>query len=191
VTDAPGHLDLDALADVLAGERDDDAHLRACRPCADRLAELAAADASVTAALAALPPPPLPDELSARLTRALQQEWHADVATVRPLRQRAAGWLPSVAASVALVLAGAVGWSLLGQAGPESAETASDAGGGGGAESEAAQEAAPDAAAGLAAPAAAATDWADAAARPAALSRLLATTADSSAPTALPLADGL
>ncbi len=68
MTDSPGHLDLDALADVLAGERDD-AHLRTCPPCTDRLAELAAADASVTAALGALPPPPLPDGLSERLAQ--------------------------------------------------------------------------------------------------------------------------
>ena len=37
MTDPSGHLDLDALADVLAGERDD-AHLPTCRSCADRLA---------------------------------------------------------------------------------------------------------------------------------------------------------
>ena len=67
-----GHLDLDALADVLAGERDD-AHLRTCRHCTDRLGELAAADASVAGALGALPAPPLPDGLSARLAQALQE----------------------------------------------------------------------------------------------------------------------
>ena len=187
MTDAPGHLDLDALADVLAGERED-AHLRTCAACSERLAELAAADASVTAALAALPAPPLPPGLSLRLTQAVQQERRRELAAVRPLRRRTPTWLPAVAASVVLVMAGAVGWSLLDLSGQGSTDTAaSDAGGGGGQES----GAAPEAATGLAVPRTG-TDWADEAARPAALARLLAS-ADPSlgGATAVPSGDGL
>lgn len=67
------HLDLDALADVLAGEAggDADEHLRACSGCRDGLAELDDACARVAAALAALPPPPVPADLPARLDAAL------------------------------------------------------------------------------------------------------------------------
>ena len=183
MTDPSGHLDLDALADVLAGERDA-AHLRTCRPCADRLAELAAADVTVSAALGALPPPPLPDGLPARLARAVQEERRRELAVVRPLRRRRApAWLPAAAASAALVMAGAVGWSVLDpSAGQDSADTtASEAGGGGG------QEAGPEAASGLALPSAT-TDWADEAARPAALARLLAPADRTAAP---PAGDGL
>jgi hypothetical protein len=173
VTDAPGHLDLDALADVLAGEHDDP-HLRSCTTCGDRLAELAAAQAPVTRGLTALPPPPLPDGLSARLARALQDERRRELATVTPLRRRAPSWLPAAAASAVLVMAGAVGWSLLDQPGPESAGVASDAGGGGGEDQ--GQPAAPEMATGLAA---GPTDWADEASRTAALPGLLAQAGDS------------
>lgn len=171
MTDGPGHLDLDELADVLADVRDD-AHLRSCRPCGDRLAELAAGEASVTAALAALPAPPLPGGLSARLARALQEERRRELAQLRPLRRRSPTWLPAVAASAVLVMVGAVGWSLLGQSGPETAGVTSDAGGGGGSGSGQDSAAAPEAASELAVPRTA-TDWADEAARPAALARLL------------------
>ena len=180
MTDAPGHLDLDALADVLAGERDDP-HLRACPRCTDRLAELTTAQVSVSSALAALPPPPLPDGLSTRLARALEDERRRELAEVRPLRRRAPSWMPAAAASAVLVMAGAAGWSLPDQPGPESADTSSDAGGGGN-ESESGgdddQPAAPEAATGLA-PAVSPTDWADAASRTAALPGLLAQSEDS------------
>jgi len=192
------HLDLDALADVLAGERDDP-HLRACADCRDRLAELEAADARVTAALGALPAPPLPPGLAAELQRVVRQERQREVAAVLPLRRparRAPTWLPAVAASAALVMAGAVGWSLLDPSFPQSGDdAASTAGGGGGADSDTSDEsaAAPEAAAGLAAPrTGTATDWSDEAARAAALTRLLRSTAtlDSSA-TAVPTGVGL
>ncbi len=187
MTDSPGHLDLDALADVLAGERDD-AHLRTCPPCTDRLAELSAADASTTAALAALPAPPLPAGLSARLTRALQEERRRELATVRPLRRRPPAWLPAAAASVVLALAGAVGWSLLDLPGRGGQEAASIHAGGG---QDTASE--PEAATGLAVPrTGTATDWADEASRPAALSRLLgATGPPASSATAGPSGEGL
>ena len=176
MTDPSGHLDLDELADVLAGERDD-SHLRGCDRCSDRLAELAAAQAPVSAALAALPVPAMPSGLPLRLTRALQEERRRELATVRPLRRRRAPtWLPAVAASVALVTVGTVGtvgWSLLDLSGSGDVDTAaSDAGGGSGAQE---SEAAPEAATGLALPPAG-TDWADEATRADALSRLLAAT---------------
>ena len=72
MTRPQGHLDLDALADVLAGEGDD-THVRSCATCTEALAELAAADLTVTSALHALPAPPLPEGLSLRLTRALPE----------------------------------------------------------------------------------------------------------------------
>ena len=201
MTDAPGHLDLDALADVLAGARDD-AHLDACGPCSDRLAELAAADASVAAALGALPAPPVPDGLSARLARALEDERRQEVASVRPLRRQTPAWLPAVAATVVLVTAGAVGWSVLDPSARTGQDAATSAAGGGsgsteerssddsGRATDTAVES--EAATGLAMPRPAATDWAEDAARPAALARLLA--ADdpaASRATAGPPADGL
>ncbi len=68
------HLDLDALADALAGEGEDGGHLERCVSCASRLAELAAADARVSAVLAALPAPPVPAGLAERLSAALVAE---------------------------------------------------------------------------------------------------------------------
>jgi hypothetical protein len=214
VTHPHGHLDLDGLADVLAGEGDE-AHVRSCAACADALAELAAADASVTAALAALPEVPLPPGLSLRLTRALQEERRREVAAVRPQRRRAPTWLPAAAASAVLVMAGAAGWSLLGpplQEGSDQAasgtsadsgrgpEGGADGDGGGGAGGRAEDSATqPEAAAEMALPRPSAlptattpTDWADAAARSSALSRLLDQAgAAGPAPPASTAADGL
>lgn len=70
------HLDLDALADLLAGEGSeaDVAHVGACSGCAGRLDELATADAEVATALTGLPVPALPDGLAERLERALAAE---------------------------------------------------------------------------------------------------------------------
>ncbi len=132
MTHPQGHLDLDALADVLAGERDD-AHLRSCDRCADRFAELAAADAQVSAALAALPAPPLPAGLSLRLTQAVQAERRQEVASVRTQRRgRPPSWLPAVAASAVLVTAGATGWALLDLSGDSGQDTAASTAAGGG-----------------------------------------------------------
>lgn len=180
MTDPSGHLDLDALADVLAGEREEP-HLRSCRQCADRLAELTAADASVTAVLTSLPAPPLPAGLPLRLARALQDERQRELAAVRAQRRRTPAWLSAVAASAVLGTAGVVGWSLLDPSGQDAAT--SDAGGG-------AQDtaAAPEAAAGLALPR---TDWADPAARRTALSRLLTTDLSASSASPVPTGDGL
>jgi len=196
VTDSPGHPDLDALADVLAGG--DDAHLRTCASCRERLAELAAADASVSAALAALPAPPLPDGLTARLERALWEERLREERQARaaghPARRRAPAWLPAAAAAVALVLAGGVGVSLLDLSGQGSSDTAAS-GGAGQDESGAGESAADDSAMDAAAPrtrTGTGTDWADGPSRTAALPRLLAP-ADTSASgaTAFSAGDGL
>ncbi|HWH31025.1 MAG TPA: hypothetical protein VNU26_19070 [Mycobacteriales bacterium] len=70
------HLDLDALADLLAGEGSQAhvAHVGDCAGCAGRLDELATADLEVAAALAALPVPAVPAGLAERLERALAAE---------------------------------------------------------------------------------------------------------------------
>lgn len=70
-----GHLDLDALADLLAGEGGDRQvdHVAACPACSAALVELEDAGAQVSAALAALPPPPVPADLPARLEAALRE----------------------------------------------------------------------------------------------------------------------
>ena len=186
-----GHLDLDALADVLAGEREDDRHLRDCAACGDRLAELAAAEVAVAASLATLPPPALPEGLSQRLAEALRAEalqaeaLQAEAvqaqpartpvrrgATVTTLRRwRPDSWVPSVAASLVLVLAGGLGYlAVQGSVGSDDAAT-SDTAAGGGSESTADEEAA-DA---LAAPVRrSGVDYADAAQRAAVLPSLLA-----------------
>lgn len=67
------HLDLDRLADVLAGQAPDrdTHHLRGCAGCSARLDELAAAEVEVAALLATLVPPPVPATLTPRLRAAL------------------------------------------------------------------------------------------------------------------------
>lgn len=114
------HLDLDALADTLAGEGAGyDAHLSRCDACSDRLAELAVAEISVTAALVSLPPPSMPAELVERITAALAAEQPAASVpgTVIPLAGRQPRglrrWLPSVAAGVVLMCGAGLGYVLL------------------------------------------------------------------------------
>lgn len=154
----PGpHLDLDALADLLAGEGDDGqvAHVGACAGCAGRLGELAAADAEVTSLLAGLPAPEVPAGLAARLqaafdaepalvpgpratgsgTAAAQAHQAAPVAsgTVTPFpaagaRHRRA-WVPAAAAGVVLLLGGVLGTSLLDLPAGDDAEVSSTAAG--------------------------------------------------------------
>ena len=70
------HLDLDALADLLAGEGTDEqlAHVGDCPVCAGALDDVDRGSRSVQAVLAALPPPVVPPELTARLERALAAE---------------------------------------------------------------------------------------------------------------------
>ena len=67
------HLDLDALADLLAGEGPDAhvEHLSACPACSAALVDLEQAQEQVRTALAALPAPEVPADLAARLDAAL------------------------------------------------------------------------------------------------------------------------
>lgn len=133
----PGpHLDLDALADLLAGEGDDAqvAHVGSCAGCAGRLDELAAADAEVAALLAGLPAPAVPDDLAGRLQAAfdaepalapdVREQSAAPVApasstsssTVTPFPtagSRRRTWLPAAAAGAVLLFGGVLGASLL------------------------------------------------------------------------------
>ena len=146
----PPHLDLDALADALAGEGDaaGAAHLAACRSCASRLDELAAAEATVVAVLGGLPAPALPDGLADRLSAALAAEapllpaaagagsvgasvgasvTALPAARPRPRRR----WLPAAAAAVLLASGAGLGLALVGDGLGDSSsdETASSAGG--------------------------------------------------------------
>ena len=171
---ATGHLDLDALADALAGERDDDPHLRTCPSCADRLAELAAAEVAVVASLATLPEPPLPDGLAERLAAAVKAEG-ASSARVVPLRRRSPpSWLPAVAASLVVVLGGGVGLTLL-RGATTGGEDAATSAAGGGVESGSTSPDSADTASLV--PTASGADYADPAQRSAVLPRVLAGTA--------------
>lgn len=181
------HLDLDALADVLAGERPEDPHLAACASCRERLAVLEAAQGRVAAALAALPDPALPDGLDDRLAQDLRAAAGAR-GTVTPLPHRPRrAWVPAAAASLVLVLGGGLGWALLSGSGTGADEATTSAAGGtagsdGSAESAESSESSDGAgssgAAGTTAAAlpprtATGTDYADASQRVAALPRLL------------------
>jgi len=145
------HLDLDALADHLAGEIDATRHLTACAGCTARLAELEAAEQMVVAALATLAPPALPAAVADRITAALAAEppltavgaaaagragggnggaaiGGAATGSVRHLSERrsAAGrrtWLPAAAAGVVLFAGGLVGYSLVAGTGSSNDET--------------------------------------------------------------------
>ncbi len=141
------HLDLDALADHLVGEGNGTEHLSTCAACHDRLAALSAAQLTVSASLAALPPPPLPPELASRITAALAAERSpapsqpapaepapassARSATVTPLAARRPAprrtWPLSVAAAVVLVSGAGLGYTLLADAGNDRAEQATAA----------------------------------------------------------------
>lgn len=124
MTSPSPHLDLDALADALAGEGDAAGaeHLAGCGSCASRLDELVAAEARVIGVLGTLPPPPVPADLADRLTAAMAGQ--------APLRPAAVGasvtalparrdrprraWLPAAAAAVLLVSGAGLGIALLG-----------------------------------------------------------------------------
>lgn len=136
-TGAAGHLDLDALADAVAGEGDAvaTAHLASCPSCASRLRELEAAEQRVVAVLSALPPPTVPADLEARLSAALAAEAPLDPAvattgasvTALPAREasRRRTWLPAAAAVVLLASGAGLGWSLLGgSSGSDDGDTA-------------------------------------------------------------------
>ncbi|MEX2289983.1 MAG: hypothetical protein WD794_06610 [Mycobacteriales bacterium] len=142
----PSHLDLDALADLLAGEADEAAqrHLQTCASCASRLAELRTAEARVVAVLGALPPPAVPADLDARLAAALTAEAAAGRASVTALPVQPEGpssgrpgvrstgrssWLPAAAAAVLLLSGGGLGYALLQGGGGAESSTAAVAGG--------------------------------------------------------------
>lgn len=103
------HLDLDALADVLAGGPQPE-HLQSCPSCRARLDELGTATTGVAATLAALPVPPMPDDLADRLSRAVEQAAAPAPTNVLPLdERRRMRWLPAlgaVAAAAVLVVGG-------------------------------------------------------------------------------------
>lgn len=111
------HLDLEQLADVLAGEAAE--HAQSCPECSAKLAALQSAMVPVTASLEALPRPEMPAEVGAALSRAISQERTkllpgrpvgARSTTVTPSRaKRSVGWRaigPALAAAAALVLVG-------------------------------------------------------------------------------------
>lgn len=105
------HLGLDLLADALAGElgEEDRAHLAGCAGCRGRLAELQSGLGPVVEALAALPDPPVPAGLEARLLAAVRAPAPAAGGDVLPLAPRRTRWLPAlagVAAAAALVTGG-------------------------------------------------------------------------------------
>jgi hypothetical protein len=114
------HLDLDALADVLAGVAAPE-HLDGCAPCRARLAELAAALPTTAAALATLSAPPEPADLAARITSALADARTPPVPAgdVVPLagRRTRGPWLWRAAAGVAAAAVLVTGAVLLTQHG--------------------------------------------------------------------------
>jgi hypothetical protein len=141
------HLDLDALADALAGEGSatDADHLAGCGDCAARLDELRAADAVVLDRLTGLARPPLPADVAARLDAALAAEeplaqaqpappaqHHAPSVTALPARRARAlpSWLPAAAAAVLVIGGGGAVVSQLGGTSGGSESTASSAAGG-------------------------------------------------------------
>ena len=130
---ADTHLDLDGLADHLAGETDARAHLTTCGGCTARLAELEAAEVMVIAALHSLADPPLPADVADRISAALRAEapvvTRSAAATVTPLpvarTPQRRSWLPSVAAAAVLVAGGLVGYGVLANGGSDDAATTS------------------------------------------------------------------
>jgi len=121
-----GHLDLDALADVLAGEPASD-HLAGCDACQADLDALQVASAQVTTDLAALPAPALPDDVAARLA-GLGTPPVASGGTVTTLpARRTTRWLPAAAAAVLLLGGAAFGLTRLG--GHDAGSSSTSAGG--------------------------------------------------------------
>ena len=103
------HLDLDALADVLADGHEPD-HLQSCESCRARLSELGTATTAVSGALAALATPELPPGLADRLAAAVDAERAPAPTNVLPLQPRRTRWLPALGAvaAAAAVVVGAV-----------------------------------------------------------------------------------
>ncbi|HEU0101078.1 MAG TPA: hypothetical protein VFR07_02030 [Mycobacteriales bacterium] len=147
------HLDLDGLCDLLAGEGEQTqlGHVARCPECSQALADLEQAQEPVRAALAALPLPEVPADLTARLDAALLRAREQDLeAPARPVagrvvalgaarsatRQRAGSrrgqgrrapsWLlGSAAAAVVVVLTGAaIGVARMAGSGSQDSSTA-------------------------------------------------------------------
>jgi hypothetical protein len=108
------HLDLDALADVLADEPPAGAlaHLVGCADCRAGLEDLRAGSELVAGALAGLPDPELPPGLVERLDAALRDGalTTAAVTTLPVARNRSTRWLTAAAAGV--VLLGGAGYGV-------------------------------------------------------------------------------
>jgi len=184
------HLDLDTLADHLAGEFDATPHLEVCGGCTARLTELEAAEQRVAAALATLPAPPLPATVADRIATALAAEppltaagapaagrtgaatGSAAAGSVLHLSEhqpapRRRSWLPAAAAGVVLFAGGLIGYSLMAGTGSSGdATTASDSAGATAGTEAAPASGLPTLSSGL--------DYADAAAVAATLPRVLA-----------------
>ncbi len=81
------HLDLDELADLLAGEGPDTdvRHVAGCPSCSSALDELDRAQEPVRRALAELPEPTVPGDLAARLDAALLLAWEQDDVAAAPV----------------------------------------------------------------------------------------------------------
>jgi hypothetical protein len=103
------HLDLDALADVLA-DGHEPPHLANCPACRARLSELRGALPAVSAALSAVPLPELPAGLADRLASAIAGAAEPASTNVLPMARRRTRWLPALAAvaATAVVATGAV-----------------------------------------------------------------------------------
>lgn len=113
-----GHLDLDALADAVAGESDAAAasHLGSCADCRAALADVLAASDRVTAELRALPPVRVPDDVLAALrTRPAGVTTLPALSATRPSRWQRL--LPAAAAVVLLIAGGGYALSRLGGSG--------------------------------------------------------------------------
>jgi hypothetical protein len=108
-----GHLDLDGLADAVAGESEPSAaaHLASCATCRAALEEVRAADEQVSRRLAALPAPTVPDDVASRLIGTPPEV--PAVTTLPAAAQLSSRWQPSrwqrllpAAAAVVLLIAG-------------------------------------------------------------------------------------
>jgi hypothetical protein len=103
------HLDLDQLADVLAGDDAARPHLADCEQCRAELVRLEQALPAVTSALAGLPLPAPPADLDDRLARALRPAPAVDLEQRRASRWvRPMAALSGIAAAAALVFGGIV-----------------------------------------------------------------------------------
>lgn len=117
MTEPSPHLDLDGLADHLAGETSP--HVASCEGCSARLAELEAAEREVVASLRALPPVPVPEDVAARLSAAFAAERPLAASTTvtpiasAPSRRDRRTWAPGIAAALLLAFGGLAGYAVI------------------------------------------------------------------------------